>query len=84
MVPEAADKEAAPSGSVQGSEAVVTAEALEALESINFSWTSWSTCSSRTPRTFSHILESGIFWADSAGQMASDPPRNIPFSFLPA
>ena len=55
-----------------------------AVFGINFSWTSWSTCSSRTPRTFSHILESGIFWADSAGQMASDPPRNIPFSFLPA
>ena len=55
-----------------------------AVFGINFSWTSWSTCSSRTPRTFSHILESGIFWADSAGQMVSNPPRNIPFSFLPA
>ena len=55
-----------------------------AVFGINFSWTSWTTFSSNSPRTFSHILESGIFWADSAGQMAFNPPRNIPFSFLPA
>ena len=34
---------------------------------VKWSWTSWSTFSSRTPRTFSHTLESGIFRADLAG-----------------